>query len=110
MLVKLLRFVAERAAIDTGVENTMANLKTAKQRMKTNEAARQRNIAVKSRVRSFVKAAETALESGDATVSGTALKNAMSEIDRAVSKGVIHANAGSRKKSTLARQAQATQK
>ena len=88
----------------------MANLKTAKQRIKTNEAARQRNMAVKSRVRSFVKAAETALESGDAAATGTALKNAMSEIDRAVSKGVIHVNTGSRKKSTLARQAQALQK
>lgn len=88
----------------------MANLKTAKQRIKTNERSRQRNIAVKSRVKSYVKAAETALAAGDAEASAPALKSAISEIDRAVSKGVLHANTAARKKSALSRQAEAAQK
>ncbi len=88
----------------------MANLKTAKQRIKTNEIARQRNIAVKSRVKSFIKAAESAIEAGDAAATEPAIKTAIAEIDRAVSKGVLHKNTGSRRKSTLSRLAQAAKK
>jgi len=88
----------------------MANLKTAKQRIKTNEISRQRNIAVKSRVKSYVKVAETALASGDTATSEPAFKSAIAEIDRAISKGIIHANTGARKKSTLARQVAAATK
>jgi len=88
----------------------MANLKTAKQRIKTNERSRQRNIAVKSRIKSYTKAAEAAIESGDAAASAPAVKSAISEIDRAISKGVIHANTGARKKSALERQISAAAK
>jgi small subunit ribosomal protein S20 len=88
----------------------MANLKTAKQRIKTNERSRQRNMAVKSRLKSYTKAAETAIESGDTAAGEPAVKSAISEIDRAISKGVIHANTGARKKSALERQLAAAAK
>jgi small subunit ribosomal protein S20 len=85
----------------------MANLKTAKQRIKTNERSRQRNMAVKSRMKSYIKAAEAALESGDTAAGGAAVQSALSEIDRAVRKGVVHPNSGARKKSYLQRRVSA---
>jgi len=88
----------------------MANLKTAKQRIKTNERCRQRNIAVKSRVKSYMKTAETAIAAGDAEATGTSVKSAIAQIDRAISKGILHPKTGARRKSSLTRQANAAQK
>lgn len=83
----------------------MAKIKSQKKRIETNELCRQRNIAVRSRMKSMVKQAVTAIESKDAEKVKTALPEAFSEIDRAVAKGVIHKNSAARKKSSLQRQA-----
>lgn len=85
----------------------MANKKSQKKRIITNEKARQRNVAVRSRLRTTVKAAREALTATDATEKATAINAALSEIDRAAKKGVIHRNSAARKKSELQRLAQA---
>lgn len=79
----------------------MANIKSQKKRNLTNEKARQRNVAVRSRLRTIVKEARLALDSKDSAKIGDAVKAAVSEIDRAATKGVIHRNSAARKKSEL---------
>lgn len=79
----------------------MANLKSQKKRNLTNEIARQRNVQVRSRLKTLLKNADTAIESKEADSIKSALTSALSEIDRAVKKGVIHANSAARKKSHL---------
>jgi small subunit ribosomal protein S20 len=79
----------------------MANLKSQKKRNLTNEIARQRNVTVRSRLRTFTKAADAAIVDKDAEKIAATMKVALTEIDRAVKKGVIHQNSGARKKSHL---------
>ena len=62
------------------------------------------NKARRSRVRTYVRKFEEALTAGDATVAKAAFIEAQSELMRAVSKGVVHKNTGSRKVSRLAAQ------
>jgi small subunit ribosomal protein S20 len=85
----------------------MANIKSKKKRILTNEKSRQRNMAVRSRVKTMVKRFEEALESKDQEKIPAALKEAVSAVDRAVAKGVVHRNAGARKKSSLMHQSTA---
>lgn len=88
----------------------MPNIKSQKKRVKTNEIRRQRNVTVRSRVKTYVKKVEDAIEAGDAEAVKLALPEALSEIDKAASKGVIHQNTSGRKKSSLTRRATASQK
>lgn len=81
----------------------MANIKSQKKRIKTNEKSRQRNVAIRSRMKTFIKKAEEALTANDAETIKTALPKALSELDRAATKGVIHRKTASRKKSHLQR-------
>ena len=85
----------------------MAHIKSAKKRIRTNERDRLRNMAVRSRMKTHIKLALAAIEAKDAEKVKTALPAAISEIDRAASKGVIHSNNAARKKSFLQRQAAA---
>ena len=62
------------------------------------------NKARRSRVRTYLRKFEEALTAGDAGAAKTAFVEAQSELMRAVSKGVIHKNTGSRKVSRLAAQ------
>ncbi len=62
------------------------------------------NKARRSRVRTFVRKFEEAVTAGDAAVAKAAFVEAQSELMRAVSKGVVHKNTGSRKVSRLAAQ------
>lgn len=80
----------------------MANTRSAVKRMKQSEKRRQRNRAVRSGVRTAVKAARAALaeKRGDAR---TVVLEAVQTLDRAVSKGVVHPNTAARRKSGLAR-------
>jgi small subunit ribosomal protein S20 len=77
----------------------MANIKSQIKRIRTNEKARLRNKAVRSEVKTRTKAAEVAAASGEGLEEAT--RAAISRIDRAVAKGVMHRNAGARKKSRL---------
>ena len=87
----------------------MPNTKSQKKRVKTDEARRQRNVAVRSRVKTFLGKAHAAMAEDDAEKTQTALRKAISEIDRAQKKGVIHRNTAARKKSSLMRLANGSQ-
>lgn len=76
----------------------MANLKSQKKRVLTNEIARQRNVATRSKLKTFSKNADEAIASKDAEAIKVALPKVLREIDRAVQTGVIHANSAGRKK------------
>lgn len=60
------------------------------------------NRANRTRVRTMMKRLRTALVAGDPTAAGNLLHPAMSAIDRAIAKGVLHENTGNRYKSRLA--------
>ncbi len=85
----------------------MPNTKTAKARDITNERNRQRNVAVKSRMKTYVKDAMAALDAKDKDKVAKTLPVALAEIDKAASKGMLHPNSAARKKSTLQRRATA---
>ena len=82
----------------------MANIKSQLKRIKTNEKARQRNVAVKSALKTSVRRFRSAAEAGDAAAAGTALQTASRALDKAASKGVIHKNQAANRKSGMARQ------
>jgi len=79
----------------------MANIKSQKKRIGTNEIRRQKNVAVRSRVKTLVKNANTAVASKSADEARNDVKAAISAIDRACSKGVIPPNQAARRKSSL---------
>jgi small subunit ribosomal protein S20 len=83
----------------------VANIKSQIKRIKTNEKARQRNVAVKSALKTSVRRFRTAAESGDAEAAQAALTVASRALDKAVSKGVIHKNQAANRKSGMAKRA-----
>ena len=80
----------------------MANIKSAKKRILTAQTRNEKNKAIKSRVKTFVKKVDAAVAAGDKTAAQPALLEATSEIDKACKKGVYHKNTASRKVSRLA--------
>ena len=82
----------------------MANIKSQKKRILTNEKARLRNKAVKSELKTHVRRVREAIAAGDKETATTALQSAGRKLDKAVSKGVIHANQAAQRKSKLAKQ------
>ena len=83
----------------------MANIKSQIKRIRTNEAARQRNKGVKSSLKTAVRNFRTTAESGDREATLAALTAASRQLDKAASKGVIHANQAANKKSAMAKRA-----
>ncbi len=79
----------------------MANIKSQIKRNKTNEKARLRNISYKSKLRTAMKAVKVACESKDVEKATLALNKAVSIIDRAVVKGIVHTKTAAREKSSL---------
>lgn len=79
----------------------MANTRSAKKMVRKIERRTEVNKARKSRVRTYVRKVEEAIESGDKAAAQEALKAAQPEIMRAVTKGVAHKNTASRKVSRL---------
>ena len=80
----------------------MANNPGARKAIRKIEARTEVNKARRSRVRTYLRKFQEALAGGDATAAKTAFVEAQSELMRAVSKGVVHKNTGSRKVSRLA--------
>ncbi len=74
----------------------MANHPSAEKRHRQSERRRLRNKHVKSTVRTTVKRVRDAVTGGDQATATTALLDARSKIDKAVSKGVLHRKTGSR--------------
>ena len=81
----------------------MANIKSQLKRIKTNEKARLRNKAVKSELKTYVRKVREAVAAGDKEAATTALRAASRKLDKAVSKGVIHANQAANRKSSIAK-------
>ena len=82
----------------------MANTPGAKKAVRKIARRTEVNTARRSRVRTFLRKFEEAVASGDVAVAKTAFVEAQSELMRAVTKGVVHKNTGSRKVSRLAAQ------
>ncbi|MCI1746941.1 MAG: 30S ribosomal protein S20 [Acidipropionibacterium sp.] len=81
----------------------MPNIKSQVKRVKTNEKARQRNKAVKSALRTHVRNFRQAAEAGDQEKALTYAKIANRQLDKAVSKGVIHKNQAANRKSAISK-------
>lgn len=79
----------------------MANTPQAKKRARQNEKRFQVNKARRSRIRTFMRRVEEAIESGDKDAAGAALKALQPELMRGVTKGIFHKNTVSRKMSRL---------
>ena len=79
----------------------MANIKSAKKRILVIETKTERNKAAKSRVKTFVKKVYAAIDANDKAAAEVALKDAISEISKATSKGIYHKSTASRKISRL---------
>lgn len=85
----------------------MANIKSQIKRVKTNAVRTERNRAAKSELRTWIRKVRTAVDSGDAEAAKAALVTASTKIDKAVTKGILHANQAANKKSRLAKRVNA---
>lgn len=80
----------------------MANTPQSKKRARQNAARFQVNKMRRSRIRTYLRAVEEAIASGDQKAAAAALKAAQPELMRGVTKGVYHKNTAARKMSRLA--------
>jgi small subunit ribosomal protein S20 len=80
----------------------VANIKSQIKRIGTNEKARLRNKGVKSSLKTAVRRFREAAETGDKDAALAAMTIASRQLDKATSKGVIHANQAANKKSAMA--------
>jgi small subunit ribosomal protein S20 len=79
----------------------LANIKSAIKRVRQSARRRVRNRIVRSSMRTFVKKARTILEEGDKALAAGAVREAISALDKAAQKGIIHRNSADRRKSRL---------
>ncbi len=79
----------------------MANIKSQIKRNRQNENRRVRNRVYRGRARTFVAKARTAIESANPEQAKAAVVEAISQLDRAAEKGIIHKNNAARRKSRL---------
>ena len=80
----------------------MANIKSQMKRIKTNEKARLRNKSVKSALKTSVRKFREAAAAGDVATATAQLQVASRQLDKAASKGIIHANQAANRKSAMA--------
>jgi small subunit ribosomal protein S20 len=81
----------------------LANIKSAKKRILVNETKAARNKQIKSKVKTMIKKVDAAVATGNKELAKSSLVDAVSEIDKACSKGVYHKNTASRKVSRLSK-------
>jgi len=82
---------------------SMANTPQAKKRIRRNAKREEINHSRVGRIRTFIKAVETAISSGKKKDAAEALKSMQPELARGVARGVIHKNTASRKMSRLSK-------
>ena len=82
----------------------MANIKSQIKRNKTNAKANERNKAVKSELKTLIRSTKAAVAAGDKAAAEATFKKAAVKLDKAVSKGVLHKNQASNRKSAIAKQ------
>jgi small subunit ribosomal protein S20 len=80
----------------------VANIKSQLKRIKTNEKARQRNKSVRSSLKTAIRKFRDAADAGDKDRAIELGRNASRALDKAASKGIIHANQAANKKSAIA--------
>ena len=78
----------------------MANIKSAKKRVITSQVRADRNKAIKSKVKTYIKKVDAAVAAGD-NAAEAALPVAIAEISKAASKGIFHKNTAARKVSRI---------
>ncbi len=83
----------------------MANIKSQIKRIGTNRKAAERNKAVKSELKTVIRAAREAVAAGDKAKAAEAVALASKKLDKAASKGVIHKNQAANRKSAIATKA-----
>lgn len=79
----------------------MPNTKSAAKRIRVEERRRLRNKSVRSSTRTFVKKAEAEIQGGENNPTADVVREAISALDRAARKGVLHGNNVARRKSRL---------
>ena len=79
----------------------MANIKSAKKRVQVTAIRTERNKAIRSEVKTYIKKVEKAVADGDKAAAESVLKEAISVIESAASKGVYHDNNAGRKVSRI---------
>lgn len=79
----------------------MANIKSAKKRILVNATKAARNKQIKSKVKTVIKKVDAAVAVSDKELAKTNLVEAVTEIDKACSKGIYHKNTAARKVSRL---------
>jgi small subunit ribosomal protein S20 len=82
----------------------VANIKSQIKRIGTNKKAQDRNRAVKSEVKTAIRAARTAIATGDKKAAAASLTVATKKLDKAAAKGIIHKNQAANRKSAIAKQ------
>lgn len=80
----------------------MANIKSARKRAHQAVIRREHNMSLRTTVRSAIKNVKKAVAAGDKDAAAKMLRESQRTIDRVVSKGILHRNAGDRHKSRLA--------
>jgi len=88
----------------------LANIKSAIKRNKQNEKRRLKNRIIRGRARTAVKKARTVVSGSDAEAARQATLEAVSVLDKAAEKGVLHKNNAARRKSRLMRRLAALEK
>ncbi len=81
----------------------MANIKSAKKRILVTQTKTDRNKSIRSKVKTSMKKVDAAIAAGDKAAAQANLVNAISEIDKACTKGVYHKNNASRKVARLSK-------
>ena len=80
----------------------MANIKSQIKRNRQNERAHERNKAVRTELKTYVKRFREAVDEGDRETAEAAYREAARKLDKAASKGVVHANNAAHRKSKMA--------
>lgn len=80
----------------------MANIKSQLKRIRTNEKARLRNKSIKSALKTAIRRFREAAATGEKDRALGELRTASRQLDKAVSKGVIHRNQAANRKSAMA--------
>ena len=80
----------------------MANIRSQIKRNRQNEKATERNKAEKSEFKTAIRKFREAADAGDRAQAETLMRDASQLVDKAVSKGVIHANQAANKKARMA--------
>ena len=85
----------------------MANIKSQIKRNRQNEARRERNRTVRTRLKSYKKRFQAHVDAGDADAAAEAYRVAARELDKAATKGIVHPNKAANNKSSMSKRLQA---